>query len=101
MLNELKIKRYCDVNKYSYRYFNDTVVVITGLDAWELTDMGNRILVRHINKYGNKKGKMQFHPQRIAYDVDWIFKNIITSHKNNNGICQRVLRMKKIIAEIT
>ena len=76
MLNELKIKQYCDKKGFSYKYFDTIAIITTGLDIWgiELFDVYDKktqgyrkiIKVKHQNTLGNKKKKAHFHTQRIA-----------------------------------
>ena len=100
MLNEMEIKRNCEENKYSYRHFQTTVLIMTGVDTWRITEMEhNRLLVEHANKRNNRKGKMQFHPQRIAQDVDWVFSNIIVPHQNYNRTFQKAFRIKELLKQ--
>lgn len=109
ILNEATIKRYCKGYGYSYRCFGDIALITTGVDEWRLKavkvvergEVVDRILVEHINKAGNRKGKMKFHTQRYAYDLDYIFQNIISSHKSShNSITNETFRIKELFAQI-
>lgn len=101
MLNEMEIKKYCEMYGLNYKYFYDTAI-ITGVDMWKLTEVtvktGNIILVEHENKAGNRTKKMQFHSQRIAYDIEWIFENIIIPHQSYNRVYQKAFTVKKLLA---
>lgn len=108
MLNELKIKEYCGEHGFGYKYFHDIVVITTGTDTWklELIDVFDRetkgrkeiIRVNHLNKAANKSKKMHFHKQRYAYDIDYVFNNIIATHKNGHATVENVFRMKNILS---
>lgn len=108
MLDEMKIKKYCESSGYSYRYFGENVVIMTSLDNWQLIEVENpsnsknkyKIIVKHANKLRNKTGKMQFHTQRIAYDVDWIFENIIIPHQSYNRVFQKVFKINKLLKTV-
>lgn len=111
MLDEMKIKKYCENSGYSYRYFGENVVIMTSVDNWQLIEVENppnnknnknkyKIIVEHANKTGNKTGKMQFHTQRIAYDVDWIFENIIIPHQSYNRAFQKTFKVKKLLKTV-
>lgn len=104
MLNEMEIKKYCDINKFSYRYFYNTAIITTGVDTWRLTQKeirtGEIIVVEHANKMGNKSGKMQFHTQRIAYDVAWIFNNIIVPHETYSNAYNKTFKLKKLLTQV-
>ena len=96
-MDELTIKRYCDMQGYNYRYFGNDVIIITDLDEWELKYKNDKILVKHYNKANNRAGKMQFHKQRYAYDLDYIFNSIIIPHGNYNKKFQKVFEIKKVL----
>lgn len=108
MINELKIKKYCDKNGFSYRCFSHTAIITTGLDLWKLEfeetyDNMNKtykdiIKVKHQNKCGNKTKKNHFHTQRIAYDIDFVFNNIIVPHEQGNRVYQKAFRIKELLA---
>lgn len=105
-LDELKLKRYCDEHKYKYNYFGDCAIITTNLDEWRLQTIESyqdgvltaKIKVDHYNRSGNKKGKMQFHPQRNAYDLDYIFNNIIIPHEGHDRVYQKAFRIKELLA---
>lgn len=107
MLNEMKIKEYCDMHGFSYRYFYDTAIIMTNVDMWRLTyyeaiienEVVHRIMVEHANKAGNKSGKIQFHTQRIAYDIDWIFQNIIVPHETYSNVYNKAFKLKELLAQ--
>lgn len=107
-LNELKIKEHCNYNGYSYRYFGENAIITTNVDVWKLSTVRaregkkiiNKILVEHMNKVGNKSGKMRFHTQRYAYDMDYIFKNIIIPHQTYSRVYDKAFRIKKIFASL-
>lgn len=107
MLNELEIREFCKKYGFSYRYFNnDNAIIMTGLDSWRLIETTTqrrnqtiyKIIVEHANKAGNKKGKMQFHTQRVAFDVEWIFENIIVPHQTYNRVYEKAFRLKELLA---
>lgn len=108
MLDEMKIKKYCEISGYNYRYFGENVVIMTSVDNWQLIEVENtpnnkdkyKIIVEHANKSRNKTGKMQFHTQRIAYDVDWIFTNIIIPHQSYNRAFQKTFEVKKLLKTV-
>lgn len=104
MLNEMEIKKHCDINGFDYRYFYTTSVITTGTDTWRLTQKevraGDLILVEHANKAGNKSGKMQFHTQRVAYDIDWIFNNIIVPHETYSNVYDKAFKVKQLLAQV-
>lgn len=107
MLNELKIKRYCDNNNYNYKYFNEVAIITTGTDTWQLESIDTYssetegykqlIQVKHQNKAGNKTNKVHFHTQRHAYDIDFIFNNIIIPHEQGNRVYQKAFRIKELL----
>lgn len=107
-LNEQKIKNYCKRYGYGYRHFHNIAIITTGVDEWQLEaiqTVGNeelidKILVKHINKVGNRTGKMQFHTQRYAYDLDYVFENIITPHEKYERVYQKVFEIKKMYASV-
>lgn len=109
MLNELKIKYYCDRNGFTYRYFYQTAVITTELDTWKLElidvyDNVNKnykeiIKVKHQNTLGNKKRKAHFHTQRFAYDLDFIFNNIILPHEDTRRVYQKAFRIKDLLTQ--
>lgn len=94
VLDEQKIKMYCEKYGYSCNCFGDNVVITTPIDEWRLEaievynryskEYTQKIKVQHINKAGNKSRKFQFHLQRrrLADDIDYVFNNIIATHKN-------------------
>lgn len=106
MLNEIKIKEYCDMYGYEYRCFGCTALIMTGVDTWRLTSMetisrdgvSQCIKVEHANKYRNRSGKFNFHVQRIAYDIDWIFQNIIVPHQTYDRAYNKVFELKELIS---
>ena len=59
----------------------------------------DKIRVEHMNLSGNRSGKMQFHSQRYAYDLDYIFDNIIIPHERGKRVYQKAFRIKKLLAE--
>lgn len=109
MLDEIKIKKYCNMYGFNYKYFPEVVVVTTGTDTWklELVDVFNReikeynqiIRVNHLNKAANKSKKIHFHKQRYAYDIDYVFNSIISTHKHDNSMIQRVNTINRLVAE--
>lgn len=100
MLNEMEIKRNCEENGYGYKHFYDTAIITTSVDTWRITQMEHgRILVEHANKRNNRKGKMQFHPQRYVQDIDWAFSNIIVPHQNYNRTFQKAFRIKELLKQ--
>ena len=109
MLDEIKIKKYCNIYGYDYKHFPEVVVVTTGIDTWklELVDVFNReikeynqiIRVNHLNKAANKSKKIHFHKQRYAYDVDYVFNNIISTHDHNSSTIKRVDTINRLVAE--
>lgn len=107
-LDELTIKRYCNMYGYSYRYFGDNVIITTNLDEWMLrlveviedNKLINKILVEHYNRSGNRTGKMQFHTQRYAYDIEYVFENIINSHESYNMYYDELFKLDDILKEL-
>lgn len=107
-LNELIIKKYCKIYGYSYRYFGDNVIITTNLDEWRLrlietiedNQLINKILVEHYNRAGNKTGKMQFHSQKYAYDIEYIFKNIISPHERYKSVYDKAFRIDDILKKL-
>ena len=102
MLDEIRIKELCEENGYGCRCFHGTTLITTGIDAWKLevmeTSKGEELIrVKHINKNRNKKGKFAFHRQRISYDVDWIFENIIIPHGRGGRVFQKAFRVKELL----
>ena len=103
ILNEQKIKKYCKKYGYGFRYFHSIAIITTGVDEWRLEavqtvengELIDKILVKHINKVGNRSGKMQFHTQRYAYDLDYVFTNIITPHETYNKVYSKAFRIKE------
>lgn len=109
MLNELKIKQHCDKYGFNYRIFHNAAVITTGLDIWsvELLEVYDKeirgykeiIKVKHQNTLGNKKRKAHFHTQRIAYDLDFVFNNIIIPHEEGNRVYQKAFRIKDLLLQ--
>ncbi len=103
ILNEVELKKHCNKYGYKYRYFFDTAVIMTGIDMWKLLEKGikhKRIVVEHYNKTGNKKGKLQFHSQRVAYDLEWIFENIIVPHQSFTNVYNETFKIKDLLAQM-
>lgn len=105
MTNELKIKEYCNKLGYGYRYFGDNAIITTSVDTWMLKfqqkiinkQIEEVILVGHQNKSGNSKRKHQFHTQRYARDLDYVFTNIISSHQEYNRAFEKTFRLKELL----
>ena len=98
VLDEIKIKQYCSEYNFHYRYFGNNALIMTGVDEWRIRAIDkDKILVEHYNKLGNKSGKMQFHSQRYAKDLDYIFKNIIKPHSSYNSVFQEAFRIKYLL----
>lgn len=107
VLDELKIKKYCNQYGYNYKHFGDNAIITTGLDTWELkgvkvfkkeTNKYDYIIkVKHQNKISNKSKKMHFHKQRYATDIDYIFNNIIIPHERKKNVYQKVFKIKKLL----
>lgn len=108
ILNEQKIKKYCKKYGYGFRYFHNIAIITTGVDEWKLgaitttenKKVTDKILVEHINKVGNRTGKMQFHSQRYAYDLDYVFTNIITPHETYDRVYSKAFRIKELLITI-
>ena len=106
-INELTLKRNCDKNKCSYKHFGDSAIITTNIDTWrvetvEVFEKGaviDKIKVEHLNINHNKSKKMQFHTQRYAYDLDYIFDHIIMPHEKNKMVYQKAFRIKELLAE--
>lgn len=100
-LDEKLIKRYCELYRYGYRHFEDVVVITTGVDEWRLTykEKQDKILVEHINKAGNSSGKMQYHAQKYADDIHYIFKNIIKPHETFDNVYNKAFKIKQLLQE--
>lgn len=106
IIDELKLRKNCEENGCNYRYFGYNAIVTTNMDTWELESVeviesGNvvdKIKVKHINTIGNKKGKMQFHSQRYAYDLDYIFNNIIIPHEKYKKVYEKSFRIQELLA---
>lgn len=108
MLNELKIKRYCNINNYNYKFFNEVAIITTGTDAWKLESIDiydNKtknckqiIKVKHQNTAGNKTRKSHFHTQRYADNLDFVFKNIIIPHEQGSRVYQKAFKIKELLA---
>lgn len=98
ILNEQKIKNYCDMYGFSYRIFYNNVIIMTGVDEWRLIAADNsKIIVEHYNRAGNKTGKMQFHSQRYAPNLDYVFENIIKPHETYNNVYQEAFKIKYLL----
>jgi len=101
-LDEMEIKKLCKKYNYKYRCFHNTAIIETGIDMWKITLTGvknKKIMVEHMNKNGNKKGKIQFHKQRIAYDLDWVFKNIINPHQTFENVFNETFKIKRLLTQ--
>lgn len=98
-LDERTIKKYCKRYGYSYRYFDDVAIITTPLDEWRLTyiEKHSKILVEHLNRAGNKSGKMQYHSQRYVRDLHYAFKNIIKPHETYCGAYNETFKIKKLL----
>lgn len=97
-LDKRLIERYCELYGFSYRYFYTNAIIMTNVDEWrlKLTKKG-KILVEHYNRAGNKTGKMQFHSQRYADDLHYVFKNIIRPHETYDRVYQEAFRIKYLL----
>ena len=108
ILNEQKIKKYCKKYGYGFRYFHNIAIITTGVDEWGLEaiqtvedgELIDKILVKHINKVGNRTGKMQFHAQRYAYDLDYVFQNIVAPHETYDRVYSKAFKIRDILATI-
>mgnify|MGYP000265046662 CR=1 FL=1 len=105
-LDEKTIKSYCDRYNYKYNIFHNSkeVVIDTFYDIWRISlteNNGNNPLyiVRHFNKAGNKTSKMHFHKQFYAWDLHYIFQNIIR-HKTKKPIYNNVFRFKNTLKKL-
>lgn len=106
-INELELKEKCKLYECSYRHFGCSAVIFTNMDTWRLEMVNvfengkviDKIRVEHMNLSGNRSGKMQFHSQRYAYDLDYIFDNIIIPHERGKRVYQKAFRIKKLLAE--
>lgn len=107
-LNEKTIRKYCSKYDYTYRLFHNVAMISTNVDEWKLESIQtiengeiiDKIRVEHINKAGNRTGKMQFHSQRYAYDLDYVFTNIIAPHETYNRVYSKAFRIKELLATI-
>ena len=105
-LSELKLREYCKVLKYNYRsYQNNRIAIIeTGSDSWKLTtkqrfkngELVDSIEIKHYNRGGNKSGKMQYHFQCYARDLDYVFTNIISTHKAQGCMVDNLVTLKDV-----
>lgn len=97
-LDELTIKKYCNMYNFSYRYFYTNAIIMTNVDEWRIKITKNgRILVEHYNRAGNKTGKMQFHSQRYVKNLDYAFVNIIKPHEDYNNVFQEAFKIKHLL----
>ena len=105
-LSRHEIHKYCKQLGYSYKIHQDNRVAIieTELDSWKLIakqfinndKMVNRVEVRHYNRGGNKKGKMQYHFQTYADTIGYVFMGIIKTHVHENNIIDDMFALKDI-----
>ena len=105
-LNELKIREYCKLLNYNYKIYqgNSIAIIETGSDSWKLTakqrfNKGKQIdsiEIKHYNRGGNKSGKMQFHFQCYAKDLDYVFTNIISTHKAQSCMVDNLITLKGV-----
>ena len=108
ILNEQKIKKYCKKYGYTYRLFYDVAIISTNVDEWKLKSVQtvekgeiiDKIRVEHINRAGNRTRKMQFHSQRYAYDLDYVFTNIIAPHETYDKVYSKAFRIKDLLTTI-
>lgn len=109
-LNEFKIREYCRMLKYNYKIYQNNIISIieTGSDSWKLTTkpkykngiLVNRIEVKHYNTGGNKSGKMQYHFQCYAKDIDYIFTNIISTHRAQGCMIDNLIMLKDVFEDL-
>src|SRR5690606_30721779 len=100
-------REFCRKYGFSYRFFNDNAIIMTNLDNWRLIEVITqthnqtiyKIIVEHANKAGNRSGKMQFHSQRVAFDVEWIFENIIVPHETYSNVYNKAFKLKELLAQ--
>lgn len=108
-INELELQENCERYNCEYRHFGDTAVIFTGMDTWKVDaiqvyedeEVVEKIKVKHLNSLGNSTGKMQFHSQRYAYDLDYIFSNIIIPHEQSDWVYNKAFRIKELLAQTT
>ena len=110
VLSRYEIHQYCKQLGYSYKiYQNNKVAIIeTGLDSWKLIakqfvnndKLVNRIEVKHCNRGGNKKGKMQYHFQAYADTIGYVFMGIIKTYDHENNIIEDIFMLKDVFDEL-
>lgn len=110
LLDEYKIKDYCTQYNYKYKMHqgNRIAIIETCTDSWKITanetinrcGTGTDIEVGHYNKSGNKKGKMQFHTQKHARDIDYVFNSIISTHISGKNTLDCIFDIKSIFNDI-
>lgn len=81
MLNEDKIREFCEKNGYRYNYFGYNAIIDTPLEQWKLegiekSDGQSIVRLKHRNQMGNASGKAHFHTQRIVAKIEWALETI-------------------------
>lgn len=105
IIEEERINELCNKYGYSYRYFPNNVMIMTNVDIWKIssfqTAKGETLLVlKHINKKGNRSRKLQFHTQRIIPDIEYAFDIVISRHENCEDSYGRVFKVKKVLSKL-
>lgn len=99
-IDEIKIRKYCKKNNFGYRIHNNRVIITTNTDEWKVEVEDNKLLVFHKNKAGNYSRKHQYHFQRVAYDWDYVFSNIICPHEDYSNVFNKAFRIDAILKEL-
>ena len=104
-INEQEIKDYCKKYGYKFRYFGENAIILTGMDTWRIKrvykrDERRQLMIEHANTMGNRKGKMQFHNQRFAPDIAYVFDVVISRHEAYGGVYTKAFRIKELLATL-
>lgn len=100
MLDENKIKAFCNKYNYKYQIFHNNAVIMTGLDQWVISiDDKNRILLKHINKYNGRITKHNYHLQRYVKSLEYAF-DTIKDHQEYNTVFNKTFRIKRVLEKL-
>lgn len=94
------IQKYCQKYNYGYRIFDNDAIVTTNVDEWRISFIEDTILVQHLNKAGNRTRKCNYHTQRYAPDIEYVFDVVIRRHENYDSSYSEAFKIKNILEEL-